>query len=487
VDQLPLTGAGLERDLLLRAGAWAIYRRAGYLPASAQEPPEPAPAEARPACSPGASALLATLLAGRRFDLLPEALARLNALGQRLPPTLLPLALANATAELRPALAPALGARGRWLGRFNPAWSWTAETLAEATEPPPDAQELWEEGAPSQRIEVLRRLRHGDPARGRDLLAVVWKRERAETRAALLATLAVNLTMEDEPLLMTALADRVEQVRKVAAGLLIRLPASALAQRMRRRAEATLVYARGKLDAAPPEAADADWTRDGLETEPKLAGLGAYRLRQPLERVEPEHWEAIFTATPDTLIAATADSHWRVDLLRGWTAAAARFGSARWALPLWRAWLSAQEAAIHETPGGLPHLCATLAPLLPAAELDAFALSLLANPTARDDISLYAGLSFLPRPWSAAVAGAYLSGLRAFVASLSPDSTATEPWDATLSGAAVALPASHFAQALEPFTFPDTLKWQIASFGRSLDAFGASIHLRARMVKELPL
>ncbi len=488
VDQLPLApGADRERDLLLRAGAWAIYRRAGYLPATAPNPPQPAPTETRRVCSPGARALLEILLTAHADELLPEALDRLNAAHLRLPPTLLPLAIANTPARLRPALAPALGARGRWLGRFNPAWSWAAETLDDAVIEAASAQQVWEEGATSQRVAVLQWLRRSDPARARDLLAEVWKREKAETRAALLATLAVNLAAEDEPLLTQALTDRGESARKLAANLLTQLPASALAQRMRQRAAATLSYVNGKLDATPPTAADAEWGRDGLEIENKRAGMSAPLLTEPLRRVPPEHWEALYAATPDTLVAATADSVWRSSILRAWTAAAERFGAARWALPLWRFWLSAPREAPGDAGGHLADLCASLAPLLPAAEPERLALSLLADPSARDDIARDAALDLLPLPWSAAVASAYLSGLRAFIASLTPDSTSTEPWALTLRRAAVGLPASHFAAALEPFTLPENMRWQVASIERALDAFATRIHLRARIAKEIPL
>jgi hypothetical protein len=210
-------------------------------------------------------------------------------------------------------------------------------------------------------------------------------------------------------------------------------------------------------------------------------------LMRAIGRVPPEHWEAVFTAAPDTLIAAASESFWGATILLGWTSAVARFGSARWALPLWRCWLAAPNTTLQELSVSRSSLGADLAAYVPAAELDAFALSLLADPTAHADITLHAGLDLLPHPWSAAVASAYLEGLRAFGASLIPESTSAEPWEATLRNAALALPASHFAQALEPFTLPDGLRWQVAAFGRSLDAFGASIDLRARMVKELPL
>jgi hypothetical protein len=128
-----------------------------------------------------------------------------------------------------------------------------------------------------------------------------------------------------------------------------------------------------------------------------------------------------------------------------------------------------------------------LAPLLPPAELDAFIHALLANPTGYAGFTLYDGLELLQRPWSAPVADAYLAGLRAFTASVKADSTETAPWAMTLKRAVVMLPHSHFTQALEPFTFPETITWQVMSFKRALDHMAASIRLRARIVQEIPL
>lgn len=486
VDHLPLAGGSRERDLLLRAGAWATYRRAGVMPSPAPDSPAAAQEDALPVCSESAVAILVNLLSSRRHDLLPEALERLRQAHLRVPPSLLPLALNSTPAELRTALLPALGARGRWLAQFNPSWEWAAETLVD-DETPTGAQAIWEEGATGQRVEVLRRLRVSEPQRARDLLAEVWKREKADVRVALLTALSVNLTPTDIPLLELALADRTERVRVAAADLLLSLPESAFAQRMRHRGEAILTYADGRLDANPPADVDDAWVSDGLAAYPDHGGRRRGILFQTLQRVPPEHWEAHFAATPETLIDALDDSPWRSTVLLAWSEAAARFGSARWAIPLWRRWWVAPLAMRAEAREGLGSIGRLLAPLLPRDELDAIARTLIFTPQRYSDLSLAEGLSLLPRSWSDAIAAAYLVGLREFVESLQPDATSCEPWDTTLASALVGMPASHFSQALEPFSFLEKKSWQVSMFEQSLKAFAAGIRLRARIIQEIPL
>src|SRR5690242_16402699 len=76
VDTLQLPGVSTERDLLMRAGALAIYRAAGYVPGAAPETTPPAPEETRLECPPSVAALMETLLGARNGVLLGEALAR---------------------------------------------------------------------------------------------------------------------------------------------------------------------------------------------------------------------------------------------------------------------------------------------------------------------------------------------------------------------------------------------------------------------------
>lgn len=489
VDQLALPGEDAGRDLLLRAGAAAIYRAAGRLPRRDVPAPDPAPDETRPPCPPDAAALIESLLATRNHALLSEAFARVARSGYILPPSLLPLPADTVVRENAPTLLQLIGERGRWLGRFHPAWFWTANTLpGDGDALPPDAETIWQEGATAQRLALLARLRASDPARARDWLASVWKQEKAETRAAMLGTLATGLSPDDEPLLDAAVDDRSDRVRAVAARVLTLLPHSALAGRIRARADAALTFDGAALDANPPAAIDADWTRDGLRAQSikQQHGPRAFWLAELLERVPPAHWVERFGKSPAELIAATVASQWRVTILHAWADATVRFQDAAWAVALWDAWLAMPSKELKRANEDRAALCRPLAPMVPPAVLEALALRMLADPSAYDGILLYEALDFLPRPWSLVVARAYLDRLRAYAGSLDPKSRLTDR-DGTIDSAALALPEEAFAEALEPIALLESQNPYQTSFQRQLEAFAETIRLRERLVKVLPL
>jgi hypothetical protein len=504
VDQLALAEGEAERALLLRAGAWAVYRRAGYLPADAPEPPDPAPADARFICLPEAGEAIATLLHARRFDLLPEALARLNAAGLRLPPAVLPLALSSIgmPVELRAAMAPAMGERGRWLARFNRAWSWATEPPGEALDEEPARElELWETGTLRQRVAALRGMRRRDPAAARDLLAAEWKREKAEARAALLAPLAVNLSLADEPLLNTALADRIERVRQAAADLLFSLPGSRLAVGVRALIESSLRLDAGAdggaLDAVTPPAAMVkdEWLRTSLAAalghdEWASGRLPVAAILAALGYIPPEHWETRFGLPPDGLIAAITRATWRSGILHGWTEATVRYGSARWAEPLWRAWLEARQASLGSSKGEQVYPgeeIAELAPLLPRETLEGFALEVITHPAEFAAFSSAQALNLLERPWSATFASAFLDALRELLEATSTSEAPPQEWMGALPIAGIALPASSFRQAGDICVIADQQHRNLIRWGYPLAHFSADLFLRERYIKELPL
>lgn len=475
-----------ERTLLLQAGALAVYRLAGRIPETLPaDPSAPAPAETLPVCSPGAAEILRQLFSGRNTDLLPEALERMRAAGLRLPPDLLPLALRPRDREPHPALVHVLGARGRWLASQNAAWSWVAQTLVASTETlPGDAETIWQEGAPAERLGILRQLRTVDPARGREWLAAVWKQEKADTRAALIETFAAGLGPDDEAFLEAALDDRAAAVRDTARLLLARIPTSAFTARMRARADAVLVYKNGALDAKPPTALEKGAIRDGIiEKSPRGQGERAWWLAQIISAVSPSHWIQLFGAGPNTLIAATATSKWRSTILANWTQAAVSFDDTPWIAPLWSFWLQPPPKKEDVDRDGLRAL---LAPRIPPAEREAWALAAIADPGGKQQPDLDATFAMLPRPWSVPVARAYLTGLRACVAALTAKSPNVSPWDDTLDTAALALPPRCFDAALEPFDIPaDNRHWSIQQFSRQLDAFADAIRIRRRIHEEI--
>lgn len=476
-----------DRALLLRAGAWAIYKQAGTVPDEI-EPTSAAPEEHLAACSLDTAVILRRLIDGQMGEVLPDALERLREAKLRLPYDLLPTALNLRDTEQRAALAPVLGERGRWLSQFNRVWSWVSQTLNSTTEDlPADAETIWQEGAAGQRVEILKRLRAVDPGKAREWLDAVWKREKAELRADLLETLEVGLGPDDEPLLEQALDDRAERPRGVAQRLLLTLPESRLAVRMRERAVGMLTFANGKLDAKPPTAADATWARDGLrDKSPQSKGEREFLLREVLSRVPPTHWEQHFGQSPEALIEATNDSKWRIAIVECWTDAAETFASRTWAAPLWTFWGTATDKEIKQANGTRGSLLTQMLPLAAEADREAWALTALANAGANDDPSLDDILGALPRPWSVAVGTAYVRGLRAFAATLTEKSKSADPWDDTLQAAAVALPRTCFAEAIQHIETPESNHWYMQNFRRQLDWLADVLHTRQRIYEEIP-
>lgn len=489
-------GQDKERALLLAAGAWAVYRQAGRAPARTGEAPAPAragevPAPAGPEtlaiCPEGAARLLRALF-DAHTDLLPEALERLRRAGWRLPPDLLPAALDLRAEEVRRALIAVLGERGGWLARFNPAWAWVADAaVAAAAGLPADAETLWQEGTPRQRLSVLRRLRAADPARAREWVADVWKREKVDFRVELVRALQEGLSPEDEPFLEAALDDRGANVRAAAAPLLATLPGSAYADRARARADALLTGAAGTLTAKPPKAFEKAWERDGIPAKPR-SGMGerGWWLMRALALVAPAHWEEHFALPPTDLIAAASAGDRAAELLEGWTRAALLHDDKVWIVALWEAWLRAKKGkGLRESLIG--EMRSELLPRLPSDAAERVARRIMAGDSVPDDLEWDEVVSALPTPWPQDFAETYLHGLRTFVATgLTPKTYDTEPWYMSLPGSATALPSACFAAALEPWELSDTAG-KIEFFRRDLDQFVEIVRLRQRLMEEIPL
>jgi len=84
-----------------------------------------------------------------------------------------------------------VGERGRWLSQFEKTWTWVGQFLASESG---DAKTLWQEGTLGQRSQLLARVRSVEPAKAREWLTDVWKKEKAEARAELLSTFQTGLS-----------------------------------------------------------------------------------------------------------------------------------------------------------------------------------------------------------------------------------------------------------------------------------------------------
>ena len=374
-----LDAADAEGALLGAAALLAQYRAAGALPA----PPEartlsPAPAEEQPICPARAQPHLHAILGGSHRALLPEWLAALEAGGWRVPPGVLPELLEQGRlhAELRTAIVPALGARGRWLASLNPAWAYAAPLPDMAALDEQALAEAWDTGTRAARLALLAELRPRAPALARELLARDWASEKADDRAASLAALEPGLSIADEPLLERALDDRSKDVRRAAAALLVRLPDSQLVARMRARATGLLTLATDRagllgrrvsqhLHAEPPAQCDAAMQRDGIDPQPPASrqkqGERAWWLQGLLGAVPPATWSNGWGRGAPDLIALAERSEWKAALLDGWRAAALHFRDADWA-----------EALLRHNPAE-----AELLAVLPPARQEALLLDIL--------------------------------------------------------------------------------------------------------------
>ncbi len=418
-----------EQRLLSEAGAVALWRHAGAGPYSATTPLPPASApDAAPPCPESASATLARLLRGDFATamcyehLLPEWLDLLDAHGYALPHRWLPelLNLARQLPELYTRLLSRLGERGRWLAAQHSEWR---GLLTEAV---PAA---WETADTNSRRAVLSSLRRTNPARARELVEATWKQERANEREMFLETFAVGLGPDDEPLLETSLDDRAKNVRAKAAELLVRLPNSALVQRMQKRLTPLFKLQREAKGAAHPKEAaplkeayfkitlpkecDAAMTRDGLnDNPPQGVGKRIWRMIQLLGAVPPAYWAETWQLTPAELIRLADTSgdppgeHASM-LLGGWVWATARHRDVVWAEALLRRWVENPNFMLQG------HL-SELVQLIPPQTMDAWLIARLEQfreqikdvKDVKDDGGLLDMLQSFEHPWSEALSRA---------------------------------------------------------------------------------
>jgi hypothetical protein len=477
--QLPTDNTG--RSLLLTAGAWAIYRQAGYCAEPAPKMPQLAPAEVLASCSAKAAHLLANLLQGEHSEVLPEALECLQQAHLRLPYDLLPQALIYGTKnkEVRSALVPVLGERGRWLSQFNQEWKWVNQLLLQTEKLlPANVEAIWQEGTLDERSMILRNMREVDPARARDWLAEVWKKEKAEARTTLLATFEVNLSLEDEPFLEKALDDRSTNVQSLAVSLLARLSDSALVQRMQNRADAILAYTKDKITINSLETIDEHWIRDGLD---KDGAAKTSTLEQIISLVVPHHWEKRFAMMPEKLVSLLKKDD-ESTILAAWSQAAVRHRAANWSLPLLEKWHSSLKKSKNYTDLELAIQLLTCLPLQEAENVIAHLL--FENPYWNS------ALTVLPRPWSHQFGEVCLQALQDHVCTLKRSDSSHYEWHAILDAAAIALPESCFERALQPWKIPEEEEkekkgWVISYWKSNLTDFSEVLRIRKQILEEI--
>ncbi|WP_198347703.1 SWIM zinc finger family protein [Nocardia terrae] len=245
---------------------------------------------------------------------------------------------AKALASHRESLLRLAGARGRWLAAQHPGWKSLVRAAAED-------ESVWSHGRAAERRGWLTQLRHRDPAAARAALAGSWAQESGPGKAELLAVLADGLSIGDEALLEAALDDRRAEVRRLAADLLGRLPDSAFAARMARRAAAWLSFGprpvRPQLVTTGPGVLDDAARRDGVGD---AFGYTAYRadgapdlatewLHRVVAGTPLSHWERIL-GSPEEAVRVSMSESVRGPMFAGWTDAALAQRNSEWAAAL---------------------------------------------------------------------------------------------------------------------------------------------------------
>ncbi|HOL63814.1 MAG TPA: DUF5691 domain-containing protein [Accumulibacter sp.] len=325
LQQIAREAQDAESAVLRLAGVLALCAEVAFQPPAADAPAlgvcpdDPWPAVSDP--------VLCDALQ-RIIDEAPEALQRaafqrLAAAGHRLPPRLLPaaLALGKRLRGVRADLLPVLGQRGFWLAGVNPHWQ---AVLADDTSATFD-ETLWHDGTLAQRQSCLRALRARDPAAARQRLQEGWREMSVDERLAWLDILAEGSTLADEDFLTMLLGDRSREVRQRAAMQLAALPPSRYVERMTARVRACLLrqrrFFRQELRIEAPESFAAEWKNDALEEKcPRAETLGerAWWLFQLVRALPLAWWPAESGLTPAELVRWANAGDWADALLCAW-------------------------------------------------------------------------------------------------------------------------------------------------------------------------
>jgi hypothetical protein len=326
-----LENTGAESKLLSLAGTLSLYERAGMSPLKLKRVVHDLPSHDVPRCSPEVAKHLTKMLEGQYTELLGEFLTALAKANQRVPEEILPLLLDRARNLycLRAPLMATLGETGKWLARQNPAWYYAALLTFES------ANADWTSNVMLARQGILKQARAKNATLGLQLIESTWKNESPTDRIWIIKALQINLSLNDERFLETALDDRSFTVRKVAAELLSGLPNSRLSKRMMAVAETMFELRDAELFVDFPDITP-QLVRDGVgrpmwnDTEKILAS----QLNEVVSLLPLSFWTTQFDTTPETIIGAAKASIWSKSLLGGLAAAIERQHNHEWALAL---------------------------------------------------------------------------------------------------------------------------------------------------------
>jgi hypothetical protein len=341
-----------EQQLLLQAGAFAVYRDAGRM-THRLPMPAPAPDETLSEVPRSLMPVLNAAIGGDLTQMAEWLAPRIARAGYRLPAVFLPAVFIQP--ERLQLWHATIGQRGHWLAAKHPEWQARLQGLISTARSDGDLQRDWEEGNAAQRGNALAELRMRDPARGRTWIAAVLPKEKADLRQAFVEKLIHGLGPDDEALLEGLLDDRSQAVRLAAADLLARLPGSAYAARMCERADTCVHWqsaaptqgmlakvtsllgnrATPSLKITIPQELPKEWERDGISPNPPHGqGKRAFWLRQLISSVPPSYWSERAEAGPDVLVSVMEADEWADALVTGCAEASVRHADPHWSAVL---------------------------------------------------------------------------------------------------------------------------------------------------------
>ncbi len=333
-----------EQELLAAAALISRQQRAGYQPTPNTDAIDIPDIDPTRACSQSSVAHLQQILAEEawRDRLLPEFLSALQKRQLALPPEMLPdlLQLACQEAELRPLLMPAFGKLASWLASLHPVWKALFPPLQEVD---------WSTANHAQRLQAFQHLYGRQKEAALADLLEYWPDEAFRHKLDFLRIIEEEPHAAAEYLLEMALDDGRKEVRQKAAALLLRLPDSALVQRMYQRACQWVRLKPGKakgakLEITLPEETDSIMLRDGID--PSLpgyywakGGLKASRLLQILAALPPGRWNELLACDAAAGLPILVRSQWSELLLEAVIRSAFVHADLPWAECLIRFWI----------------------------------------------------------------------------------------------------------------------------------------------------
>ena len=351
LERLVVPGAAASETLLRSASALTVYRHAGSLPSSDNLPPfDASPEETLPGCSARAESFLTIILNGDYSEVLLEYLDGVRNCGRRVSESYLPalLDIGRRRTDIRPLLLAAGGERLRWLAAQNDDWSYA--NVGQSSQDQEDIDRAWETGSKAARLAILTVVRSKATARGRELVEKSWKQETAADRAAFVSALETGLSMDDEPFLEAALADRSVEVGRAAADILSRLTDSSYSHRMSDRARSAVRFKKRLLggwnvEVTLPEKLDDELKADRLEEKSanRLLGERAWLLCQIVGAAPLSIWQGPGLPALTDLIQSAEKSEWANALITGWSIALKRHPDPSWLTELARHWLGRTE------------------------------------------------------------------------------------------------------------------------------------------------